>query len=133
MYDRTKKIDLDFILKKLALLLTWLITYFTPVYEYLLIVGLLVFLDPYLEIRNAVKSGEFTSRKLESVVHKTVIYISAILLAHAGEKVFEIDLLLKITGGWIAYTELVSIDENTEKLLGYSIFGKIIKKIKREQ
>ena len=42
-------------------------------------------------------------------------------------------MLLKITGGWIAYTELVSIDENTEKLLGYSIFGKIIKKIKREQ
>lgn len=133
MTDLTnKQTDLDFLLKKGMLLIAWLLTYFSPVSEYLLFVGILVFLDTYLGIRYAVKKKEFLSRRLESVVHKTVVYICAILLAHTGEKVLEIDMLLKVTSGWIAYTELVSIDENMQKLMGFSIFKKMISKFKRD-
>lgn len=119
--------------KKTFLLLTWLATYFAPVSEFMIMVGLLVFLDTYLGVRYAKKEGTFNSRKLESVIHKTLIYVCAILVAHLAEKSLDIPMLLKITAGYIAYTECVSIDENSTKLVGYSIFKKLLKFIKREK
>ena len=106
--------------------------YFNPVFELTLLVGGLIALDTFLGVRIAQKAGNFTSRRLESVVHKSVIYISAILLSHIGENALEIPMLLKVTAGYIAYTEAVSVDENIEKLMGYSIFKTILQKIKRE-
>lgn len=127
-----KQYDLDFIIKKVTLLFAWLITYFSPSIELLALVGGLVALDTYLGCRIALKNGTFSSRRLESVVHKSVVYVAAILLSHIGENALEIPLLLKITAGYIAYTEAVSVDENIEKLLGFSIFKTVLSKIKRK-
>lgn len=119
--------------KKIFLLITWLATYFAPVSEFMLMVGLLVFLDTYLGVKYAKKEGVFNSRRLESVIHKTLIYVCAILISHLAEKSLDIPMLLKITAGYIAYTECVSIDENSTKLMGYSIFKKVLKFIKRDE
>lgn len=127
-----KQYDLDFIIKKVTLLFAWLITYFSPSIELLMLVGGLVALDTYLGCRIALKNGTFSSRRLESVVHKTVVYVGAILLSHIGENALEIPLLLKITAGYVAYVEAVSVDENIEKLLGFSIFKTVLSKIKRK-
>lgn len=132
MEARAKKYDLDYLIKKITLLVAWLITYFSPSVELLALVGGLVALDTYLGCRIAIKNGTFSSRRLESVVHKTVVYISAILLSQIGEQALEIPLLLKITAGYIAYTEAVSVDENVEKLLGFSLFKTVLAKIKRD-
>jgi hypothetical protein len=127
-----KKYDLDFFIKKISLLCAWLITYFSPTVELTALVGGLVALDTYLGCRIAMKNGTFSSRRLESVVHKSVIYVGAILLSHIGENALEIPLLLKITAGYIAYVEAVSVDENIEKLIGISIFKTVLSKIKRK-
>jgi hypothetical protein len=127
-----KQYDLDFAIKKITLLVAWLITYFSPSIELLMLVGGLVALDTYLGVRIAIKNGVFCSRRLESVVHKSVVYVAAILLSQIGESALEIPLLLKITAGYIAYTETVSVDENIEKLLGFSIFKTVLSKIKRK-
>ena len=132
MDTTAKKYDLDFLLKKISLLIAWLITYFSPSAELLLLVGGLVALDTYLGCRIAIKNGNFSSRRLESVVHKTVVYVGAILLSQIAENALEIPLLLKITAGYIAYTEAVSVDENIEKLLGFSMFKVILSKLKRD-
>ncbi len=133
MEATAKKYDLDFLIKKITLLIAWLVTYFSPSIELLVLVGGLVGLDTYLGCRIAIKNGVFSSRRLESVIHKTVVYIAAILLSQIGETALEIPLLLKITAGYIAYTEAVSVDENIEKLLGFSMFKTILAKIKRDQ
>jgi hypothetical protein len=127
-----KKYDLDFFIKKITLLFAWLITYFSPTVELTVLVGGLVALDTYLGCRIAMNNGTFSSRRLESVVHKSVIYIASILLSHIGENALEIPLLLKITAGYIAYVEAVSVDENVEKLIGISIFKTVLSKIKRK-
>jgi hypothetical protein len=61
------------------------------------------------------------------------VYIAAIMLSHLAEQSLEIPMLLKITTGYIAYTEAVSVDENIEKLLGFSILKNVIEKIKRNK
>lgn len=127
------KYSVDWIAKKLALLIIWLTTYFSPAAEMLMLVGGLLMLDTYLGVHYAIKRKCFYSRRLESVVHKSVVYIAAIMLAHLAEQSLGVPMLLKITTGYIAYTEAVSVDENIEKVLGFSILKNIIKKIKRER
>ena len=118
--------------KHFIIFITWLLSYLAPIVEIMMMIGVLVALDTYLGVKSARKNGVFHSRKLESVVHKSMIYIGAILFAYMAQNTLDIPMILKGTAGYIAYTELVSIDENSKKLVGYSIFKKILDFIKRK-
>ncbi len=128
-----KDYNLDWTLKKIGLLIVWLTAYFSPAVEMMLLVGGLLALDTYLGVHWAIKKRCFHSRRLESVIHKSVVYIAAIMLSHLAEQSLGIPMLLKITTGYIAYTEAVSVDENIEKLLGFSILKNVVEKIKRNK
>lgn len=126
------KLRMDYIQKKVLLACAWLITYFSPVGELMLFIGIIVFLDTITGSIVASKKGEFNSKRMFSVVYKTVIYMSAIIISFLAENIFDIGFISKVTAGYIAYTELISIDENSEHLLGKRIFSHLLDKLKRK-
>lgn len=127
-----KRSRMEFIQKKIFIAIAWLFTYFTPVGELLLLVGLIVFLDTVTGSMVAWKNGTYNSKKAFNVVYKTIVYMSAVLISYIIQNVFEIDFADKITVGYIVYTELLSIDENSEVILGKRIFSHILGKLKRK-
>lgn len=126
------KFRMDYIYKKVLLALAWLTTYFSPVGELMMFLGLIVFLDTATGSIVAMKKRTFNSKRMFSVVYKTIIYMSAILISFLAEQIFEIGFISKVTAGYIAYTELLSIDENSEHILGRRIFSHLLDKLKRK-
>lgn len=117
----------------LLALLGSLVVYFQPVYSVLLLVGFFVTMDTIAAITAAMKKGEpITSRKFRAVFPKFIIYGVAVLVSHVIQRQFFSDFpATKIIAGYIVYSELLSIDENIEKITGYSMFRFFIKMLKK--
>lgn len=114
-------------------LLGSLAVYFQPTYSILLLVGFFVTMDTIAAMAAAVKHGEpITSRKFRAVFPKFIVYGIAVLVAHVLQKEFFPDFpAIKIIAGYIVYSELLSIDENIEKITGQSMFRFFIKMLKK--
>ena len=114
-------------------LLGSLVVYFQPTYSILLLVGFFVTMDTIAAMAAAVKNGEpITSRKFRAVFPKFIVYGIAVLVAHVLQKEFFPDFpAIKIIAGYIVYSELLSIDENIEKITGQSMFRFFIKMLKK--
>ncbi|HOK59509.1 MAG TPA: hypothetical protein PK432_00850, partial [Candidatus Dojkabacteria bacterium] len=66
------------------------------------------------------------------VFPKFIIYGCAVLVAHVLQRQFFPDFpAMKIIAGFVAYSELMSIDENIQKITGFSVFKFFIKKLKK--
>lgn len=117
----------------LLALLGSLVVYFQPVYSVLLLVGFFVTMDTIAAMTAAMKNGEpITSRKFRAVFPKFIIYGVAVLVSHVIQRQFFLDFpATKIIAGYIVYSELLSIDENIEKITGYSMFRFFIKMLKK--
>ena len=117
----------------LLALLGSLVVYFQPVYSVLLLVGFFVTMDTIAAMTSAMKNGEpITSRKFRAVFPKFIIYGVAVLVSHVIQRQFFLDFpATKIIAGYIVYSELLSIDENIEKITGYSMFRFFIKMLKK--
>jgi phage-related holin len=120
----------DWLLKKIAFVFVWIAVYFSPIYEYLIIVGVLVMADTISGGYAASKNKEFTSKKFRNVIWKSTWYLFAIAVAHMVEIAYDLDLAMKITAGYISFTEMVSIDENYYKITGKHLFKGLIDKLK---
>jgi len=114
-------------------LLGSLAVYFQPTYSILLMVGFFVTMDTIAAIAAAAKKGEpITSRKFRAIFPKFIIYGVAVLVAHVIQKEFFPDIpAIKIIAGYVAYSELLSIDENVEKITGQSMFRFFVKLLKK--
>lgn len=110
-----------------------LVVYFQPTYSILLLVGFFVTMDTIAAMTAAVKNGEpITSKKFRSVFPKFIIYGVAVFVSHVLQKEFFPDFpATKIIAGYIVYSELLSIDENIEKITGQSMFRFFIKMLKK--
>ena len=117
----------------LLALLGSLVVYFQPVYSILLLVGFFVTMDTIAAMTAAYKQGEpITSRKFRAVFPKFIIYGVAVLVSHVIQRQFFPDIpATKIIAGYIVYSELLSIDENIEKITGQSMFRLFIKMLKK--
>jgi hypothetical protein len=117
----------------LLALLGSLIVYFQPVYGVLLMVGFFVSMDTIAAMTAAFKNGEpITSRKFRAIFPKFIIYGVAVLVSHVIQRQFFPDFpATKIIAGYIVYSELLSIDENIEKITGQSMFRFFIKMLKK--
>jgi len=110
-----------------------LIVYFQSTYGILLMVGFFVTMDTIAAMAAAFKNGEtITSKKFRAIFPKFIIYGVAVLVAHVIQKEFFQDFpSTKIIAGYIVYNELLSIDENIEKITGQSMFRLFIKMLKK--
>ena len=114
-------------------LLYWVVVYFQPTLEFMLLVGFFVVMDTVTGMAAAFKLGEeLTSKKFRAVFPKFIIYGCAVLVAHVLQRQFFPDFpAMKIVAGFVAYSELMSIDENIQKITGVSVFKFFIKKLKK--
>lgn len=114
-------------------LLYWVVVYFQPTLEFMLLVGFFVVMDTITGMAAAIKTDTpITSKKFRAIFPKFIVYGAAVLVAHVIQRQFFPDFpAMKIIAGFVAYSELISIDENIQKITGFSVFKFFIKKLKK--
>lgn len=113
--------------------ISWLIIYFYPSFGFLLLVGFFVVADTITGVAAAYHRGEaLTSRRFRGVFPKYIVYGVAVFVAHVIQIEFLPDFpATKLVAGLIAYSELMSIEENIKDITGVSLFKFFIKKLKK--
>jgi len=94
-----------------------------PIAPFLALAGMLIVLDTITGIRASLKRGEKpTSRKARRMIDKTMVYGSSIVACHGVEVVMKLpDTVTYFAVGAIAFTELLSVLENTRVVTGTNI------------
>lgn len=117
--------------KHIVIILSWLAIYLSPTLEFLLTVGFFVLADTITGVAAAIKINDpITSKKFRACIPKYVVYGTAVIIAHVLQKEFFMDFpAMKLIAGLIAYSELMSIDENIKKISGISLFKFFIDKL----
>jgi hypothetical protein len=125
-------VELKFFAK---MIIATVLSFFLPVAQMAALVGFFIIGDTILGIWASHKRGEkFTSRRFSSIITKMLLYQGALLTGYMTdvwligeflEHVFSIKLLLtKGVTLTLLYTEMVSIDENFNRVTGNSLFAK---------
>ena len=109
-------------------LVGFLTAYLSPINEALWAVGILIVIDTIFGMLAARKSGnKIESRKLGRILTKTLAYNLLIISAYISQTHLSPSIpFVKITLGFIAVTEFLSIGENFSTITGKS-FIKYIK------
>jgi hypothetical protein len=94
-----------------------------PIVPFLALCGLLILLDTITGIRAAMRRGEKpNSRRAARIIDKTLVYGSSVLACHGVEVVLKLpDSVTYFAVGAIAFTELMSVLENTRAVTGTNI------------
>ena len=101
-------------------LLVFLAIFFTPIMPFMIAIGVLIIIDTICGVLGAKKQGDdITSKKLGRVITKALVYQLLIISSHIVEVyLFPVLPLIKITLGFLAMTEFLSISENFQKVTG---------------
>lgn len=112
--------------------LIWVIAFFAPIYEFIAIIGFMIFADTITGVLAANKMNEqIQSRKLFRSVEKFISYGLGIIIAQIVSCYFLQNFpAVQLMAGFIAFIEVKSIDENICKITGHSIFNVILEKLK---
>ena len=115
-------------MNKIVLLITFLITYFTPIGPALLAMGCIISIDLILGLMAANKTGvKITSNKLSQTLIKSLVYMLLIIASFIITTTLVAWLpLVQITLSFLAITEFLSLAENFQKITGLS-FVKYLK------
>lgn len=109
-----------------------LVAALAPVGPLMAAVGALVAIDFCTGVWRAYKvKSPVTSAGFRRTVTKSVVYLVAVLAAFLVEHFLMADFIpvSKIVAGFIGVVELKSILENSNAILGYDVFKKLIKKL----
>jgi phage-related holin len=104
-------------------LLGMLGSFFMPIVPFLALCGLLILLDTITGIRAAMRRGENpNSKKAARIIDKTIVYSASVIACHGVESVMKLpDTVTYFAVGAIAFTELMSVLENTRVVSGTNI------------
>ncbi|MBN9160863.1 MAG: hypothetical protein BGO98_29475 [Myxococcales bacterium 68-20] len=109
---------------------------FAPIQATALALGFLVVIDVITGVWASVKAGQrVTSDRFGRTVTKSLVYLTAIFVAHVAELyVFE-DLvpITKVVAGFVGSTELLSIYENLTRISGMDFRKLVIEKLRPPQ
>lgn len=124
---------MDYIKKQIFIALSWVAIYFYPAFGFVLLVGFFVAADTITGVMAAYKLSEpITSKKFRAVFPKFIVYGVGVFVAHVLQQQFFPDFpAMKIVAGLVAYSELMSIDENIGKITGVRLFQFFINKLKK--
>lgn len=134
----------QFLLKNFNLFLLAIGTFFFPIKNLLILVGVMIFGDTILGLLRARKKKEvITSRKLSNIISKFFLYEGAVILAYLldflllGEfTMLFIDiefLITKISTLTIVFVELKSLDENFKILSGFHFWEMFKRMLRRAE
>lgn len=110
-------------------------TFFMPIWSLAAYCTLLIIADLITGIKAAKSRKEpITSRAMSKTITKFFLYNLAILVGHGASVTFYPEVELgKVVLAAITLVELTSIDENYKDIFGYSLFGKLLDLLKRDQ
>jgi len=96
------------------------IVFFAPILPSMIAVGILILIDTIMGVLGARKIGEdITSKKFGRVITKSLVYQLLVISSHLVEIYLFTEIpFLKITLGFLAITEFLSISENFQKCTG---------------
>jgi phage-related holin len=119
-------------LKSIAYFGTGLVAFLAPIHYAFLIVILFVAVDTITGVMAAGKENvkNITSKKMFSLVPKIIFYFLLIITAHACSYIDEQIPFVKLAMFGIGTIEIRSIDENFDKIYGFSFVNKILEGIK---
>lgn len=103
-----------------------------PLYATMAAVGFLVFADLVTGVWSAYKrKEEITSAGLRRTISKTIIYLGATICGFLVERYMTGPTVpvTKVVAGFIGLTELKSILENSNSILGMDLFKALINKL----
>lgn len=125
---------LEYFKKKIVVIGEGILVMFSPTFFFIFVIGFLVVADLITGVMCAKKANEeITSDKMRNTTRKGLGYMLAIIVAYIIQLAFAPELeVMKIVAGAIAFVELKSIDENYEKLYGFSIFKFILTKFSKD-
>ena len=114
----------NYIREKTIVILGGVMAFMIPLIPFMALCGFMILVDMITGVKAAKKKGlEITSRRRKDTVTKGIVYMSALIISHSCVLLFKIPVpMLEITGGYIVYTELTSIDENYFTLTGKKLF-----------
>ena len=120
------------IAKTLAYFIGGLAAFFLPILWSLIVVAIFVGVDTITGVMAAGKVDvkNITSKKMFSLVPKITFYLLLVITAHACSYVDSQIPFVKLALIGIGAIEIKSIDENFEKLYGYSFVNKILSALK---
>lgn len=116
-------------LKLLTNLIIVLSVFFYPIKQYLILIGIAIVLDVVIAVYATIKLDgfeSFQSKRLKDTAVKSLIYFLAISLARQIDIAYGMDLMVRVLAGFLAMTEMKSIDEKYYKIYGKSLFKAII-------
>ena len=118
-------------LSKISYLLTFIVSFLTPIAPAMMTVGLLVFADTFTGIWAAKhKKQKITSHKLKRTISKVLLYNVSVITGFMIES-YMIDFIpfVKIVLGAIATVEFYSLIENVSVVTGNNIAKYIMEKM----
>lgn len=120
-------------LSALAWVGTMLAAFFTPILWAYGIAIVLVMADTITGVMAAGRATvkDISSKKAFSLVPKLIIYLTLVTVGGAAQYVDSQIPFLKLVLLGVGYIEVWSIDENFEKIFGFSFLKKILEAVKR--
>jgi len=119
--------------KALSYSFTGLMAFLAPIHYAFLIVILFVSVDTITGVMAAGKESvkNITSMKMFSLVPKVIFYFLLVITAHGCSYIDEQIPFVKLAMFGVGAIEIRSIDENFEKIYGFSFVNKILESIKQ--
>lgn len=120
------------IFKTLSYLVGGLAAFFMPITWAFIVVIIFVGVDTCTGIMAAGKKSvkNISSRKMFSLVPKLTFYFLLVITAHGASYIDDQIPFVKLAMFGIGFIEVKSIDENFEKIYGFSFVNKILESLK---
>jgi phage-related holin len=120
------------ITKTLGYFITGISAFFLPIHWAFWVVIAFVAVDTITGVMAAGKDSvkDIKSRKLFGLVPKTIFYFLLVIVAHSASYIDNQIPFVKLAMFGIGFIEVKSIDENFEKLYGFSFVNKILDALK---
>lgn len=122
----------EILIKSIAYFGTGLIAFLAPIYWAFWIVIAFVTIDTITGVMAAGKTSvkNIKSRKLFDLVPKLIFYFLLVVAAHSASYIDSQIPFVKLAMLGIGFIEVKSIDENFEKIYGYSFVNRILDALK---
>ncbi len=123
-----------YITQYFAFIIAAIVTYLAPLYDTLILVGVICMVDFITGIMAAKSRGEeITSNKMIRKFYSVVSYFLGVLIAHVvGTYYGDADFMVKAVVAIIAVTELQSVRENIQSNTGTDILKPLMKILERK-
>lgn len=119
--------------KTLTYFFTGLVAFLAPIHWAFWVVIAFVMVDTCTGVMAAGKQSikAIQSRKLFAIVPKLIFYFLLVITAHAASYIDSQIPFVKLAMFGIGFIEVKSIDENFEKLYGFSFVSRILEALKQ--